>query len=154
MGKKKQKWESGDNFLVPLEDGTYGRGQVIAYEPSAMGSALCAFYSERYEAMPLHLEAASEERLIAIQFVTRDLLDNGRWRVLNNGPLIPWEKYIDLADMRRKRFIGTTIRGSFLAASLLNAYHRLIPWNDFHDPEYLDKMLASRDRKPPDVLLK
>jgi hypothetical protein len=155
MGKRKIKWLPGDSFLVPLEDGTYGQGQIVCHELHALDSVLCAFSSIRHKSVPGHLGAITEENLIAILFVTRDLLDSGRWRVVNSGPVIlPWEKYIDLRQMRNRGFVGVKIIGSFIVANFLSAYHQLVPWDDFHDPEYLDKLLISRDLKPANVLLK
>jgi len=154
MSKKKREWGPGDIFVVPLEDGSYGLGQVISYEEAAMGSAVCAFFSDRRRDIPSHIESPSEEVLIAVLFVTRDLLDSNRWRVISNGPLLPWGKYLDLKELRRRGFIGVTIVGSFNVTTLMNAYHKLVPWNDFYDPNYLDGLLVSSDRKPANVLLK
>lgn len=153
-GKKKKTWGPGDNFLVPLEDDTYGQGQVLSYEEDAMNSVICAFSSIRFEKLPTHLDVIPEESLVAIIFVTRDQLDYGGWPIVNRGPIISWEKYIDIRQMRSRGFIGTKIIGTFNAETLLNAYHGLVFWDDFHDPEYLDKLLISPDRKPADVLLK
>ena len=149
-GKEKDRMEPGDNFLAPLNDGTCSQGQVPSYEPQAMNSAVCAFSSLRHGG----LDPIPDESLIAILFVTRDLLDSGRWHTVNNGPMIPWEDRIDIGARRKEDFIGTKIQGSFNAATFLNAYHKLLPWNAYFDPEYLDKLLISRDRKPADVLLK
>jgi hypothetical protein len=154
MGKRKIKWESGDNFLVPLEDGSYGQGQVLSYEAQAMNSAICAFFSIRYESMPTNLEPISENNLIAVLFVTRDLLDSGRWHIVDNGPTISWEKFIDIQSRRNNGFIGTKIQGSSNTRTFLSAYHKLVPWNCYFDPEYFDKLLISPDRKPTDLLSK
>jgi hypothetical protein len=154
MGKRRIKWLPGDNFLVPLEDGTYGRGQVLSYELHALNSALCAFSSIRHENVPAHLDTISEDNLIAILFVTRDLLDSGRWHVVNNGPIILWEKFVDIRRMRDKGFVGVAIEGSRIVANFLSAYHKLVPWNVYFDPEYFDKLLISPDRKPANLLLK
>lgn len=154
MGRKKVKWQAGDHFLVPLKDGSFGQGQVLCYEAQAMNSAVCAFSCLRLEKIPAHLDAIPEKSLIAVHFVTRDLLDSGRWQIINNGPVIPWEKYLDIQGLRSKGFIGAKIYGSANPESLLNAYHKLVLWNDYFDPEYLDKMLISPDRKPAGVLLK
>ncbi len=153
-GKKKKQWVAGDNFLVPLEDGTYGQGQVLSYEEHAMNSAICAVSSVRFSEIPTRLEIIPEERLLAVLFVTRDLLDSGRWHIVNNGPIISWEKYIEIHAMRNKGYIGVAIEGSRIVANFLSAYHKLVPWNKYYDPEYFDKLLISRDRKPADVLLK
>jgi hypothetical protein len=36
----------------------------------------------------------------------------------------------------------------------MSAYYRLLPWNIAHDPEYFDKLLISKSKKPKNVLLK
>jgi hypothetical protein len=154
MGRKKVKWQAGDYFLVPLEDESYSQGQILSYEAHAMNSVVCAFSSLRFESVPTQLDAIPEKSLIAVQFTTRDLLDSGRWRIVNNGPVLSWEKYLDIQGLRRKGFIGAVIHGSGIIEKFLNAYHKLVIWNDYYDPEYLDKMLISPDRKPAGVLLK
>jgi len=154
MAKKRQTWHPGDNFLVPLEDGTYSQGQVLSREKHAMNSVICAFSSIRFENMPHHLDVIPEKSLVAVLFVTGDLLDSGRWNIVNSGPMILWEKFLDIRGMRNKGYVGVDIIGSFNATKLLSAYHKLVPWNDFYDPKYLDKLLISPDRKPTDLLLK
>lgn len=154
MGKRKIKWQSGDNFLVPLKDGSFGQGQVLSYEAQAMNSVICAFSSKHFVDLQEQIDGISEADLIAVQFVTRDLLDNGRWKVVNNRPIIQWEKLIDIQAMRSKGFIGVSIQGSLIMANFLNAYHKLIPWNHYYDPDYFDKLLISPDHKPAGLLLK
>lgn len=154
MGKRKIKWQSGDNFLVLLKDGSFGQGQVLSYEAQAMNSVLCAFSSKRHVDLQENIDGITEESLIAVQFVTRDLLDRGRWQIVNNRPIIPWDKFIDIQAMRNKGFVGVAIEGSLIVANFLNAYHKLIPWNHYYDPAYFDKLLISPDRKPAGLLLK
>jgi hypothetical protein len=154
MPKRKIKWQAGDNFLIPLKDGSFGQGQVLSYEAQAVNSALCAFSWKRFVEMPKQVDGISEESLIAIQFVTRESLDRGNWPLIGHGPVIGLEGVIGINARRSKGFVGTKIIGSGIAVDFLSAFHRLIPWNDYHDPEYLDKLLISPDRKPTDVLLK
>lgn len=96
MPKQKIKWHAGDNFLIPLEDRTFGQGQVLSYEAQAMNSALCAFSWKRFAEIPTQLDGISEESLIAIQFVTRESLDRGSWPLVNNAPVLNWEKIVDI----------------------------------------------------------
>jgi len=154
MAKKKIKWQAGDNFLVPLEDGSYSQGQVLTYEVQALNSAVCAFSGVRFESAPDHLDAIPEKDLIAVLFVTRDLLDSGRWHIVSNGPTAPWQKFLDIGELKSKGFIGVTIHGSGIVANFLSAFHKLLPWNCYRDPAYFDKLLISPDRRPADVVLK
>jgi hypothetical protein len=155
VGKRKIKWLPGDNFLIPLIDGTYGQGQVLVHEAHAMNSVVCAFFSAHYQQSTDQLNPTSEESLLAVLYVTRDLLDVGRWHVVNNGSIVvPWEKFLDIRAIRAKRHVGVVIHGSGIVADFLNAYHKLILWNHYYDPEYFDKLLISLDRKPTNLLLK
>jgi hypothetical protein len=153
MAKRKVKWQAGDNFLVPLQDGSYGQGQVLSHEARAMNSVICAFSSIRFENVPDHLGVIPDEGLIAVLFTTRDLLDSGRWHVVNSGPIVPWGRFLNIQELRSKGYVGVTVRGSLIVADFLNAYHKLIAWNGCHDPGYFDKLLVSPDRKPPQLLL-
>jgi hypothetical protein len=74
--------------------------------------------------------------------------------VVLNAPIVPWGQYLNLGELRKKGFIGVKIVGSFNATTLLNAFHKLVPWNNFHDPKYFDSLLISSDVKPTNVLLK
>jgi hypothetical protein len=150
---KKQKWQAGDNFLVPLKDGTFSQGQVVIAAPKAMNSVVCVFTAARYKVKPLSVHAPKLKDSIAILFVTRDLLDSGRWQVVNNEPNTWSAGHIDFDKLERNGFVGVIIEGSAIVENLLNAFHCLEPWNDFHDPDFLDGLLLSPDRKPPSVLL-
>ena len=155
MARKKQAWQEGDYFSIPLADGTFVMAQVLKYEPQALNSVICAIFIEMIEKQPSGApRSIDENKLISVLFVTRDLLDSGVWFVFGRGPTIDPQKYIGLEDLRRKGFVGTEIIGSGNVIKLMNAFYGLIPWNSFYDPHYLDKLLVSPDRKPRTVLLK
>jgi len=46
------------------------------------------------------------------------------------------------------------IVGSANIAEFLNAYYGLVPWDDWADPNYLDKLLISPDKKPKNIIFK
>jgi hypothetical protein len=154
MGKRKVKWVAGDNFLVPLNDRSYGHGQVMSYEGRALNSAACAFSSLRFESVVDDLEPVTDENVIAVMFVTRDQLDSGGWRVVNNRPILHWEDTLDMRGLRSRGFVGAIIHGTAIVGNFLSAYHGLLPWNHYLDPEYFDKVLISPDRRPASVILK
>ena len=80
-------WRCGDLFAVPQSDGGWSLGQVLLHEPRAMDSVLCGFYDVRLEAPALsgvaHL--LTENRLVALELVTRDALDRGRWPLIGSS---------------------------------------------------------------------
>lgn len=151
----RHSWEPGDFFALPLADGSSSIGQVVAYEPEALNSALCAFFSRRAVKLPTCISVPpTSDELVAILFVTRDLLDAGTWHILGRGEPLPAAPYIDLDTLRTRRFVGAKVVGSGIAMKLMDAYFGLYPWNGFAQPDYLDKLLISIDRRPRNVLLK
>lgn len=160
MGRRqKQSWRTGDYFLIPLEDQTQGIGQVLSQEPGAMGKpAICAFFGRRLnsEALPLPNDLKADD-VIAVQFVTVDLLNLGVWSVFAHGePLNPTTYYPDLEERRSIEggFKGVWIRGSGIMRKLVNAYFALHPWDGFAEPDYLDTLLLSPSLKPAHILLR
>ena len=151
----RHSWTPGDFFAVPLADGSYSIGQVVGYEPEALNSALCAFFSRHVVKLPTSISAPpTSDELVAILFVTRDLLDSGTWKVLGRGEPLPAAPHINLDTLRARRFVGARVVGSGIAMKLMDAYFGLYPWNGFAQSDYLDKLLISIDRRPRNVLLK
>jgi len=153
--RKRQRHKIGDVFAVPLVDGSFSLGQVLSYEPDALNSVGCAFYSIR-ALDPKSLvvpQPLSREDIVSILLTTKDLLNRGRWPVLANRaapiPLAhcPYDRF------RSLKWVGATIEGSAIVEQFLSAYHGLSPWDQFADPKYLDELLLDAALRPPNVLL-
>ncbi|AFI92512.1 hypothetical protein F6Q07_10300 [Pectobacterium parmentieri] len=155
MAARKKKWNIGDLFTVPLQDHSFSIGRVVGFEPKALNSAICAFYAHHVDAVPDNEIILSDNELISVLFVTRDLLDSGDWKVFSaSSNVFHLDKYIDLSSLRSNGFIGVKSIGSGLIIELMNAYYKLSPWNDYFNPNYLDSLILSPDKKPKDVILK
>lgn len=155
MVRKKQQWKIGDVFIVAASDGKLSVGQIIGREAEVLNSVSIALFGERYEnetdARRIDLKQA---RPIAILFVTRDLLDIGKWKIIQHeGVAIP-RKLFPHEDLRSSGFVGAEVFGSGIVVKFLEAYHRLAAWDDFHDPNFLDSMLLSPSLKPKDLIYK
>lgn len=155
--KRKQEWNVGDYFTIQLSDKSYSIGQVVARDPLTLKNApICAFFKYQLKSAPPKMELIpNDTELIAILFVSRDHLDSGNWRVFAKGnPLSPEMYFPDIENRREKGFVGTKIIGSGIVMKLMDAYFGLFPWDGFFEPDYLDKLLVSPDRKPEKVMLK
>lgn len=153
MAKKRQKWEIGDIFTVPLKNNEYGLGQIIEYEKQALGSVVCTFSNTKLLEVPeAKIDFLDETSIISVQFVTPDLLDIGEWRTIGhmNPPSV--KKYMDIRRLRKKDFIGAKVYGSKILYHFLNAYHKLDAWDMMHDIEYFDKMLLPNVERPSDLI--
>lgn len=153
MARKKQKWDVGDIFSIPLKNGEFSIGQIIGYEKDALNSVICAFYDIKEPSIEKVLQALNDTKLISIQFVTRDLLDIGEWSIIGHSNPIDFEKYIDLNAQRKKGFVGISIEGSGIMIHFLNAFFKLAPWDMMLDTEYFDKLLISKNKRPENVIL-
>jgi len=144
-----QPFAPGDVFGVPLPDGSMGVGQVLSLEPDALNSVGCVFLAATVDAGVL----SGAPDPIAALLTTPDLLKSGAWPVKASAPVVlpreewPYEAY------RALHWVGVKVTGSRNAQALLAAYHCLAPWDDWHDPTYLDSLLLAGVSRPHGVLL-
>lgn len=152
--KKKQHWDAGSIFLLPLQDEEFGLGQVIAHEYELLNSAAVAFFDWK-EVWTEHsvVPQPSLDSIISVVHVTVDLLDSGRWRVVSHAAASPFAHLMPYEQLRLKGFVGGKVHGSALAESFLNAFYGLEAWDDWYLPDYLDSFLISPDKKPFDRLV-
>jgi len=146
-----KKFSPGDIFGVPLPDGTMAIGQVLARERDALNSVGCVFFASI--ATPSQAMSGKFEP-VAILLVTPDLLNRGVWPILAKGEVsIPPEKR-PYERFRANSWIGVIVTGSGIAQEFLGAYHGLCPWDDWHDPNYLDTLLLPNVERPKHVVLR
>jgi hypothetical protein len=151
--KPKQAWRPGDVFTIHQRDGICSIGQVI--EPIMTNVVSCAFYDIRVSCNeatgPFDL---SLRHLVTLLSVSREQLDFGQWKVVAHEPVAVDAELWPNEEFRGNRWVGAKIYDASIAEEMLDAYNGLVPWDDWNDPEYLDKLLVSADRKPKHVLRK
>lgn len=150
----RQKWKVGDIFLLPRKDGMFILGQIVGQERQVLNSVSVAIYATpclgEDDARQLELDPSA---LISTVFTTRDLLDNGTWKVVRCLPVTMPSGLLPYEHLRASGYVGARIYGSANVTKLANAYFALEPWDGFFEPDYLDKMLVSLTRKPKHLLL-
>ena len=148
-----QGWQVGDVFIVQQRDGICTIGQILDHMMTNVLS--CAFYDIRVPCADVSGTFVLDEgRLIAALSVTREQLDCGKWRVVGHQPISLNRGVWPNERCREQLWVGAVVYDAAIAEDLLDAYNGLIPWDDWHDPEYLDKLLAAPDRKPKHVVYK
>jgi hypothetical protein len=147
--KQIQDWTVGSVFLLPLMDGEACLGQVIGRTPGLLNSvAIALFDCKKNWAAGEVFPALTVDLIFSAIYVTRDLLDSGRWAVIGDqrvglsAELQPYE------HLRDRGFIGAKVRGSANVEEFANAFYGLMPWDDWYVPDYLDEFLLSADKKP------
>jgi hypothetical protein len=151
---RKQPWKAGDVVLVPLLDGSWCPAQVLAAEPQALNSVAMAFFEQRIDdSAPAAGGKLDPAKIFSIPLVTRDLLDNGRWRVVGEEEVLVAAAQRPYETTRSRGFIGAKIKGSGLVESFLDAFYGLAAWDEMPDPAYYDGYLLRPDLKPLDRLV-
>ncbi len=154
MAKRRQQWQVGDAFLVPTRDGQAVLAQVVGQEAEVLNSVTSAFFDQRIPSASEWTGILPVQKLFSVLFVTRDLLDSGVWRVVGRQPIRVPRDVFPYEQLRQAGFVGSKVIGSGIVAEFLNAFYRLVPWDDWKDPHYLDSLLISPDKKPSNLLLK
>jgi hypothetical protein len=145
----------GDVFLVPLTDGTRGLGQVLMVTKEALDSCICALFSTRTANTAVCDQSFLDgAEVISVIFVTSELLKQGHWVVTSNcSVVVNADRYLPLRELEARKFVGAKVIGSGIVQKFLSAFHGLHPWDAWHDPNYLDKLLVSVDKRPENPVL-
>ena len=150
---KRQNPVFGALFTVPLLDGSFAIGQIVGREPKVFNSWTCAFSRTRIpkkESAKLP-ETLELESVVAVQFVTGDLLMKGRWRIYVHAPVRLLRSDFPYERLRANGWIGAKMIGSRNIESFLSAYHGLGYWDEMKDPDYYDQLLLPRIKRPDGI---
>ncbi|MGY1410772.1 Imm26 family immunity protein [Luteimonas sp. A611] len=149
MAGKKKRWDRGSVFLVPLKDGTECVGQVIGREKSVLNSVAIALFDLKGKwSAEQKIPSLRSDDIFSTVLATKDLLDSGRWVVLDDEAVKIAAGMKPYEDLRRGGFIGARVHGSGVVEEFVNAFYGLMPWDDWYVPDFLDAMLISPDKKP------
>jgi hypothetical protein len=149
------QWDTGDYFLVRLNDGSMVVGQALDLMMKNIVSV--AFLERRYnnvESAQKALSVTSPRRseIFAALATWRDPLDEGRWiRIGQGSVLLPQTEWPN-EEFRKARWVGARHYNTALVESFLEAFYALRPWNELHDPLYYDRLLIRSDKKPNDLV--
>jgi len=156
MKQTKQQWETGNIFLVELKDGKFVLGQIVGREADVLNNVSCAFFDIRVSNLN-DLERTQDlpvSKIFSILFVTREFLDSGKWKIAGSRHVSVEKRLFHYEVLREKGFVGAKVIGSGIVIEFLNAFYGLHPWDDWKDPNYLDKLLLSNDKKPATLVFK
>jgi hypothetical protein len=147
---RRQLWQIGSMFKIPQSDGTASLGQVVGCESAVLNSVTCAFFDVKVPATcpPNSPPPLTWELLIACLFTTQDLLKNGTWVVIGHSEAVLPSKFLPYEETRVQGWVGAKVHGSGNVMSFLNAYFGLALWDDWADPNYLDRLLIHPSKKP------
>jgi hypothetical protein len=148
--KQVQQWTVGDIFTVKLLDGTFAVGQVV--DVPMANTASCALFGRRFDHQPKERFAFALDDVVGVATVVPAHLDRGVWKVFSRGRVVLPQSQWPNEATRLRRWVGSKVYTGAILEDFLNAYHALAPWNKFHDPEYLDKILIDPSKKPAKLI--
>jgi hypothetical protein len=152
MAKKKTVWKNGDIFQIELKDGSNVFGQVLDLQMKNV--VRCAFFNEKSDSDYVQDKNCQLENLISLIATTREQLDYGVWKIVGYKEVdIPIENFPN-ESFRVNRWIGAKHYDASIVEEFLDAFYALVPWDDWADPNYLDKLLVDPSKKPRNVILK
>ncbi len=152
--RSKQKAQKGTVFLVPLKDQSLGVGQVL--DLSVMGGPTVAAFEFRLQSKCELGEIPPLERsaCLAVLTVSEYSLKQGIWPTLGIREVaISW---LDRPNeqFRATNWIGSRSFTDNIVDTLLQAYFGLEYWDDFYEPDALDKLLLPPRKRPENVMWK
>ena len=112
----------------------------------------CAFFDDRVEDPNQWNRRLPSERLISVVSVTRERLDSGDWRVVGTGPIMVERRLWPNEQFRDKGWIGAKVYDASILEEFLDAFHGLAPWDDWKEPDYLDRLLLFPGKKPTNLV--
>lgn len=151
---KKTPWAVGDIFTIKLNNGKYGVGHVLSQR--MVNTIRIALYDETLDNLEnINLENLCKENdLLSLIEVTKEQIDFGAWKVMGNKPTtIPVSRHAN-EQYRHLDWVGSNIKDAAIAEDFMNAFYGLHPWDDWYDPEYYDKMLVDKHKKPSHLIYK
>lgn len=151
--RKRIDFKSGDIFTVPLMDNRFTLGQVLDQRwPNVVRIALFDKTIDRLQEIDI-TEFCKSDNLISLVEVTKEQLAFGAWKIVGNKEVnIPISKYPN-EQFRNNQWIGSITYDAALAEDFLNAFYALIPWDDWYDPHFLEKLLIDISKKPQNLIL-
>lgn len=138
--------------MVPLAKDKFAIGQIISLEKNCMDSVLCVFFSRLLDQIPDAKTKLDNLNIISVQITTRDLLDNGKWKVFSSGDILNISDVFPIERLRNSGYIGAIIEGSGVIRDFLEAFHGLAFWDQYADARYFDNLLISGVCRPTDAV--
>lgn len=156
MSRKRQAWATGDIFAIGLRNGDSSIGQIVGQESAILNSVSVALFATCLKSQsvgPAHPPLAAGD-VFSVLFSTRELLDSGAWRIIGREPVMIPSAWLPFETLRSDGFVGAKVYGAGIIVDFVNAYFALTAWDDWKQPDYLDRLLLNPEKKPKHLLYK
>lgn len=146
---------TGDIFLIPLLDGRFAVGQVIAFETRALHCVSCGLFdqpvSDRAAGESLILD---ENQLFSCVLVFHVHFLKKKWPIVGNQKLKVPKKFFPFEKELKKGGVGAKILSEGIFEDFVNAFYGCKPWDLYKNPNYFDELLIDPSKKPSNLIYK
>jgi immunity protein 26 of polymorphic toxin system len=145
-------WKNGDVFTIQLVNGKLAIGQVL--DLRWKNCVRCALFDEVLsDVKSLYLDdLCMYKDIISLIECTKEALDSGLWKIIGNKTILIPQRAYPNEQFRNVNWIGSKTYDASLIEHFINSYHSLLAWDDWADPNYFDKFLVDKSRKPTNLL--
>lgn len=148
---KKIRWKEGDVFTIPLLNKNFSVGHVLDLQmPNIVRIAL---YDEIIDIKKYDItKLCNYDKLISLIATSREQLDFGVWKIIGfREQQIPVSKFPN-ERFRNNGWIGAIHYDAAVAEDFINSFYALLPWDDWGNPDFLDKLLYDSNKKPTNLI--
>ena len=151
---KKIKWEHGDVFAIPLLNNKFSIGQILDLQMQNV-VRISLFDEQISKLAKTNIEELCNlNLLISLVACSRERLDYGVWTILGNKKqIIPVSKFPNEL-YRLNGWVGAKHSDAAIIEDFVNSYYGFLPWDDWGNPNYLDKFLIDPSKKPTTLIYK
>jgi len=150
MPRKKQKWDSGSVFKVPLLDDSYVVGLVLEIVPE-LSSFVGAFYNCRTSSeMTFSIKDMNLSNPDIVYFVTKNHIEYGLWPVVtsvNPKDYLDIAKIVNYDKLKSGDIVGINVITSEVIVTAFDILNHLCP-NTFAKPEYIESLFYNENSMP------
>lgn len=146
--------KSGDIFLVPLIDGGFSIGQVIAFEMRGIHCISCGLFNQLTTLELGRSVIPDESMLFSTLLASHVHILKGKWPVVNNLPMRIAKKHFPFEKELRKGGIGARIQSPGIVESFVDAFFCKRPWNMYGRTDLFDELLLDPSKKPKTLIYK
>ena len=129
MARKKQKWQVGDYFGIPIEDDFLAVGQILGRYDWIGVACLITKMKISSKNLPLYEDIKIDKNdVIAAMFITEESLDKGFWPIIQQGIVnknILKQYFPNIDLIEQGNIIGINTEGSAIIDDFIKAYFSL-----------------------------
>lgn len=146
---KRIKWSYGDIFGLPLNDGSFGIVQLI--DNMMTNVVYIAVFKVKIASINEPFDLKKDD-IISLVATWKNSIGNGNFHKIRNETLHAKKEEFRNEQFKGNGYIGAKHYDEEIIVDFLNAYHKLAPWDDWFDTNYLDEFLISPNVKPENLI--